>query len=91
MHGTDHDIDLVAVDQLADVICRLGRIGLVVDAEVLDLAPAEFSSVFLDIQLESVFDRIAERRERSGERQHQPDFQLLLLLRDRGHHGNRSA
>jgi hypothetical protein len=40
MHGADEHVDLVALDQLVGVLGRLGRIGLVIDDDVLDLAAA---------------------------------------------------
>src|SRR5256885_6889154 len=37
MHGAHQHIDLVALDQAVDVVRGLGRIGLVIDLEELDL------------------------------------------------------
>jgi hypothetical protein len=45
MHGADQHVDVVALDQLVDVVGRLGRLGLVVDLEVLDLATAELAAL----------------------------------------------
>ena len=75
MDGADQDVDLVALDELVGVVGRFGRIGFVVDNEILDLAAPEFSAVFLDRQL----DRVAQRGVGPGVRQHQPDLDLLLL------------
>ena len=47
VHGADEHVDLVALDQLVDVVGGLGRVGLVVDLEVLDLAAAELAALFL--------------------------------------------
>src|SRR5690606_40476657 len=60
VHGADDDVDVVALDQLVHVVRGLGRRGLVVDLEVLDLAAAKLAAVLLDIQPEAVLDRFAE-------------------------------
>ena len=54
MHGADQHVDLVALHELVGVVGGLGRLGLVVDGEALDLAPAELAAVFLDRQIEAV-------------------------------------
>ena len=61
VHGADDDVDVVALDQLVDVVGGLGRVGLVVDLEVLDLAAAELAALLLNVQPEAVLDRGAER------------------------------
>ena len=44
VHGADQHVDLVALHQLVGVLRRLGRLGFVVDREVLDLAAAELAA-----------------------------------------------
>jgi hypothetical protein len=45
VHGADDHVDVVALDQLVDVVRGLGGVGLVVDLEELDLAAAELAAV----------------------------------------------
>ena len=72
-------VDVVALDQLVDVVGGLGRIGLVVDLDVFDLAAAELAALLLDVQPEAVLDRDAQRRVGAAVRQHQADLELALL------------
>ena len=53
---------------------RLGRLGFVVDLEVLDLAPAELAALLLHVELEAVLDRVAERGVGAAVGQHQADL-----------------
>ena len=74
VHGADDHVDVVALDQLVDVVGGLGRVGLVVDLEVLDLAAAELAALLLHVELEAVLDRVAERGVGAAVRQHQADL-----------------
>jgi hypothetical protein len=47
VHGADQHVHVVALDQLVDVVGGLGRVGLVVDLDELDLAPAELAALLL--------------------------------------------
>ena len=47
MDRSDQHIDLIALDELVRVVRRLGRVGFVVDGEVLDLSASEPASVFV--------------------------------------------
>ena len=47
VHGADEHVDVVALDQLVDVVGRLRGFRFVVDLEVLDLAPAELAALLL--------------------------------------------
>ena len=58
----DDHVDLIALDELVDVIGRLGGVRLVVHLEVLELATAELASLFADIEPEAIFDRRPECR-----------------------------
>jgi hypothetical protein len=49
-----------AVDELVDVVGRLGGLAFVVDLEVLHLAPAALAALLLHVELKAVFDRVAE-------------------------------
>ena len=74
VHRADEDVDVVALDQLVDVVGRLRRLRLVVDLEVLDLAPAELAALLLDVELEAVLDRVAERGVGAAVGQHEADL-----------------
>ncbi|MNS90633.1 hypothetical protein D3C72_1246900 [compost metagenome] len=84
MHRADHHVDLVALDQLGGVFRRLGRIGFIVDLEVLDLAPAELAALLLHIHAEAILDGGAERRVGSRVRQHEADLDLAARRSRRG-------
>jgi hypothetical protein len=71
--------ELVTLDQLADVVGGLRRVALVVDLEVLQFAAGELAALFLHIELETLLDHVAERREGAGGRQHQADLDGGLL------------
>jgi hypothetical protein len=60
VHRADHHVDLVALDQLGGVLRRLGRIGLVIDLEVFDLAAAQLAALLLHVHPEAVLDGHAE-------------------------------
>ncbi len=81
MHGADDDVDVVALDQLVDVVDGFRRLGFVVDLEILELTPAELAALLLDVEAEPVLDRVAECRVRAGVRQHEPDLDLALRVR----------
>jgi hypothetical protein len=51
VHGADDDVDVVALDQLVDVVGGLARVALVVDLEVLDLAATELAALLVDASL----------------------------------------
>ncbi|XQU67757.1 hypothetical protein OJJOAM_000488 [Cupriavidus sp. H18C1] len=76
VHGADHHVDLVALDELVGVLGRLGRIRFIVDLEVLDLAPAQPAALLLHVHAEAVLDRRAERRVGAGVGQHEADLDL---------------
>jgi len=77
--GADQHVDLVALDQLVDVVGGLGRVGLVVDLHVLDLAPAELAALLVDVEPEAVLDGDAQRGVGAGVGQHEADLQFLAL------------
>jgi hypothetical protein len=60
VHGADDDIDVVALDQLVDVVGGFRGVALIVDLEVLDLAAAELAAP-RDGELEAVGDRVRAR------------------------------
>jgi hypothetical protein len=76
VHGADQHVDLVALHQLLCVFNALGRLGLVVDLEVFDLAATELAALFVDRHAKAVFDRHAQLRKRAGVRQHEADAHL---------------
>ena len=76
VHRADEHVDVVALDQLVDVVGGLGRVALVVDLDELDLAAAELAALLRHVAAEAVLDRRAERGEGAGGRQHQADLEL---------------
>ncbi len=57
----DQDIDLVAVDQLAGALGALGRVGFVVERNVVDVASAELAALLRDGETQRLVDVAAER------------------------------
>jgi hypothetical protein len=47
VHGADQHVDLVALHQAVGVLDALGRLGLVVDLEPLDVAATELAALSL--------------------------------------------
>jgi hypothetical protein len=69
------------VPTMTSTLSRLiSLLTFVVDAEVLDLAPAELAALLLHVEPEAAFDGVAQRGEGAGERQHQADLERRLAL-----------
>jgi hypothetical protein len=79
VHGADKHIDLVALDQAVGVFDALGRLGLVVHLEPLDLASAQLAAFFVDGHAHAVLDGHAQLGEGAGVRQHQSHTHLVAL------------
>ena len=87
---TDHEIDLVAIDQRLDL--GHGDVGLelVVGDDDLGLAAAELAAQILDRKCEAVAQLLAEHRRRAGQRGDDADFEIVLGVsgaRPRSEHG----
>jgi hypothetical protein len=62
-----------------------GRLRLVVDLEVLDLAAAELAALLLHVELEAVLDRVAERGVGAAVGEHEADLdRAARALREGG-------
>ncbi|MNJ68575.1 hypothetical protein D3C77_648340 [compost metagenome] len=84
MHRADQHVDLIALDQAIGVSSGLGGVGLVVHLEVFDLASAQLAALLGNIQLEAVFDGVAQRGVGAAIGQHETDFDLVGGLRAAG-------
>jgi hypothetical protein len=91
VHGADEDIDVVALDQLVDVVGRLRRLGLVVDLEVLHLTAGELAALFLDVELEAVLDRVAERGVGAAVGEHEADLDRAARALREGRAGEKGG
>ena len=83
MHGADHDIDLLAVDELVHVVGAFRRFGLIVDHHIFNQTPAELAALLLHVLAECAIDILGERSIRARVRQHETDAQRRGL-RNRG-------
>ncbi|MNV46224.1 hypothetical protein D3C71_1380480 [compost metagenome] len=94
VHRADQHVNLVALDQAVGVFSGLGGVGLVIHLEVFDLAPTQLAALFGNVQLEAVFDGVAQRGVGAAIGQHETDFDLVGGLRagggERQGRGNRS-
>ena len=81
MHAANQHIYLVALDEFVDVVSRLGRVGFVIDLEVLDLATGDLATEFGDMLAKTVFNRGAQGGKGAGVGQHQTDFEFARSLR----------
>ena len=79
MHGADQHVDLVALDQAVGVLRRVLGLGLVVELDELDLAPAELAALLREQHFDGEGDVLAELGERARVGEHQPDLQGLGL------------
>ena len=80
VHAAYQHVDVVALDQFVDVVGGLGRIGLIVDLDELDLAASELATLFCNLQSKAVFDGDAECGIGAGVGQHQADFDFCRRL-----------
>ena len=80
VHGAHQHVDVVALDELVDVVGGLGRVGLIVDLDELDLAASELAALFCNLQPKAVFDGDAQRGIGTGVGQHQADFDFCRRL-----------
>jgi hypothetical protein len=76
------------LDQLVGILRCLGRIGFVVDGEIFQLSPAQFTATLAHRELKAVGDRGAELSIGASVRQHDAHADFLALAEGEfGHEG----